>query len=444
MITPKDIYQIAESCTTYQSTGEGNLEELDAKIQSLANIKFSTPELEQAAYILSIRARNIGLSHFKEFPQENPLAKLFEIEEVLIEILKEFAPTTKKDIHKFVYKMKSLFQMGTPKLYLKVMSLWIDHTQVSLASLKLPFDEILQITPSLRHVNLTDLRMGCKFSFDQTNMKEKFRELLKSCTNAEHLICTRSLMYHKTIHDIPIPFDQSIFQIFHGITKLKSLDISHCLIDNAETLKHLPPLNKLNIKKIEFEQYKHLSDGNLYFLTDKLLDLSLEVTPYLTNEGLKKIGECTQLKRLNLAFYERIVPLNLSLLQGLTKLDALTISDANQYDDKDFLQLLENMTLRNLTLENCRRVTNAIAPKLKTLKKLQISSGHKVSCEIVIGMTALETLKLKICSPNMHWEHLKEIASLKHLTLSTFHDLSKEEKEAIRNGLPQVKTFIFG
>src|SRR5262249_35446992 len=91
-------------------------------------------------------------------------------EEVLCcEFVKQFLPESKEKIIEFKRSMKVVYKKANPELYIKILSSWIDLHKIPLR--KLPLEQILDIVPYLRYLDLSELRMDM----------EKFCVLINSC-----------------------------------------------------------------------------------------------------------------------------------------------------------------------------------------------------------------------------------------------------------------------
>jgi len=345
-----------------------------------------------------ITAQNIS----KTFPQEyNPLINMFETDEILIELVKQFIPAPQKEIHNFVFKITLLFQKRNLELYRKILSLWINTHQIPLSKIlmsprhrELPsrYQQIRPILPSLEYLDFSDLplvRFGFKSCYNKDNIAE-FIQLIKDCKRIKHFSCASGLKKYG-LQLLGIPMDEPISWIITNNTNLESLDVSWCKFEKNDLFGSLQKLNKLNIKDIQLKE--ELSDEDLSFFTNRLCELSITPTG-LSNEGFKKIGKCEHLRRLDLSSsIDKKFP-DLSPLQNLTNLEALSISHTVEEIDLGFL---EHIKLKELTLYRCYNITNAIGSQLKTVINLKISEAREISYQVVKDMGALEILELENC-----------------------------------------------
>jgi hypothetical protein len=217
-----------------------------------------------------------------------------------------------------------------------------------------------------------------------------------------------------------------------------------------------------------------------------LEDLSIYVH-YLTNFGLEQLACCQQLKMLDLTFYAEAKTHQLDCLQQLKNLTSLTFHDGFIFDDADLSFISELTNLGALNFDRCYNVSNNLLAHLKSsnISSLSISSTRKVSCDWAADnpqlAKSLQSLSLKNCAeitaeslkPLAHlqclqslvledfctWRSsprgvqeiptatleallpLKEIASLRHLTIKKCSNLIEEEIISLRQAMPQLETF---
>jgi outer membrane protein assembly factor BamB len=183
-----------------------------------------------------------------------------------------------------------------------------------------------------------------------------------------------------------------------------------------------------------------------------LTALDLEVCEQITDDGCQALGEMRQLKALVLkktAFEpQRITPLGLAKLSGLTALESLSLY-GNQVDDNSLALLAELKNLRELDL-SLTAISDAGLTKLMPLAKLErldllYSEGFAgpritdAGLQTLGGSRQLRSLNLvgaRITDAGL--QHLSELGHLQTLRLANTR-LSDAAVERLQSQLPQCQ-----
>lgn len=231
-------------------------------------------------------------------------------------------------------KMRLLFLGDLPPLIptlnlddipIKTLGLWIEQNRVPLQTLLKTRNELEDLVPELKYVDLTRFTLDNHYS-----MLEKVYK----------------------VRDLTIQFlSEREFNLLNSLEELESLTFQTCGILDADR-KYIKELTQL--KSLSFITCYHISDSMLNILKHLtgLTSLTISQCGQITNNGIRHISTLSSLTHLNLSYCTDITD------EGLLN--------------------LKDLPLKKLDITYCHKITNS-GLKPFALTKISAKHCHKIT-----------------------------------------------------------------
>ena len=230
---------------------------------------------------------------------------------------------------------------GIPKPYL---ANWIEFQEIKLDVLRLNDEELHQLLPCLKRV---DLRNYSQY---------KHSSLIEKLEAVEHLT---ACLYDKDFEKI---------KTFKHLTQL-DIQFNHYTSAGLEALQNLPQLKGISLSS-------NITNQKELKALRSLTQLEF-INFYSTDEGLEILRYMPQLKAVNLSYSEKITDEGLEVLKDLIHLKSLNLSYCTGITKDGIENWIRLPQLKFLDLSNCAMITEKDVNDLRGHLKETVIQYHQ-------------------------------------------------------------------